>query len=239
MWPILRALYDPAPPVARQPCWRHALLAPRLFDLVSCLWQQKEAWRMQVTDSLPHEAYAYNVGVTKSKPWVRTRRAERLYHLLTLPPAVPAQERLLIIGPRTVQELYLAWLYGFPWSQMRAIDLYSLHPKIQVMDMERMTFPNESFDALALSNTLAYATDLRACLQGLCRVVRRGGRMAFETVYAPQDQRWTTHAIPDQQVREWLEECGLTVRARWPEQKVNQQGYRQWTTVYLVQREAA
>ena len=84
------------------------------------------------------EVRNYNFSVTFGKLITRSRRAEIYYKISSLIIPDLANKKLLIIGPRNVQELYMAWIYGFSWKNIQAIDLYSSHNKIKVMDMHNL-----------------------------------------------------------------------------------------------------
>ena len=51
----------------------------------------------------------------------------------------------------------MAWLYGFTWNNIFAIDLYNTHPKIKIMDMHNLDFKNEIFDCVIMAYTISYA----------------------------------------------------------------------------------
>jgi hypothetical protein len=69
--------------------WRRALLGPRVFHVLSRLAQTRRVIRPET----PSPAHDYNLGVTASKRYTRTRRAEVYYRLLTLTGSVVHRER--------------------------------------------------------------------------------------------------------------------------------------------------
>jgi hypothetical protein len=163
------AITQPADTVEPVGIVRWIIGRPRIFDLVN-VWLQLRDYRRLATiqeahaidDAHHRHAHDYNAGVTARKVVTRSRRAEEMYRVLSLPTRKLAGEHLLVVGPRNVQELLIAWLHGFQWAKIDAIDLYTTDPKIQVMDMEAMTIPDASYHAVAMSNTLAYAKDTLA-----------------------------------------------------------------------------
>ena len=123
---------------------------PRMFDLASWVLQVADGRRQQtidksyaVDDQYHRSVQDYNAGRTIEKTITTTRRAERLYRMLSLARPDIENDRLLIVGPRNRQELVLAWVHGFRWPNIEAIDLYSVNPKIRVMNMEAMSWPAE------------------------------------------------------------------------------------------------
>ena len=112
------------------------------------------------------------------------RRTEPFYKYLSLPPRDLSSEKLLVIGGKDVAELFIAWTYGFKWSNIIGIDLFSLHPKIQIMDMEEMSFDDQSFDSVALCHTYGYQADKFRCLREIYRVLVTGGHLVFNSQFA-------------------------------------------------------
>jgi SAM-dependent methyltransferase len=241
---LWNAVRHPAKRPTNHTFFRQLLLQPRVFDLVSCvlqLFQYRRLDQIKATyaspDAFLRKVQDYNAGVTVAKEITTGRRAEPLYHSLTLERRDVQQERLLIIGPRNVQELFIAWLYGYRWQHIDAIDLYSMHPKIRVMDMEHMTFADSSFDAVVMSNTLSYAKDTFRCLAEVCRVLKPSGRFAFEAVYSPQDTQWPGSLIPGNEIRQMLKRLGLGFRSYRSFDRVNALGELQTTHVFCVQKD--
>lgn len=190
-----RALLHPAPAPPDKSLWRRALLSPRIFDVLSLFVQLRDLRRRRRIDqnyAIDDEHYRkvqdYNSGVTQSQDVTRTRRSEALIRMLSLPPRDLWNEQLLLIGPRDVHELLLCWLYGFRWANIRGIDLYSTNPKISVMNMEAQEFADNSFDAILMANTLAYAKSTQQCLAECVRVLKPGGRLVFGATYFPEGE---------------------------------------------------
>ena len=48
-------------------------------------------------------------------------------------------KKILIVGPKFITELFLAWTYGFQWKNIHAIDIVSNHPKIKLMDVDSLS----------------------------------------------------------------------------------------------------
>lgn len=241
LWNAIRnpAARPPAPSLLRQ--W---LLRPRVFDLLSCamqLLQYQRLARIQrayaSSDPFVKKAQNYNAGVTVAKEITTGRRAEPLYQLLTLERRDLREERLLIIGPRNVQELLIAWLYGYRWPHIEAIDLYAMHPKIRVMNMEHMTFADGSLDAVAMSNTLSYAKDTFRCLSEVCRVLKPGGRFAFHAVYFPESEHWPGDKVSGNEIRRMLKSLGLELMYYRSYDKINALGGLQTTHVFCVRKD--
>lgn len=214
---------------------RALLRVSRAFDVVSWALQTRDLRRLarirdvySVADSAHHKsAHDYNSGVTLRRPIQTTRLAEIYYEMLGFPPRDMSEEKLLIVGPRSVHELLVAWLYGFAWRNISAIDLYSTNPKIMPMNMEAMTFADENFNAVAMSKTLAYAKDTFVALKEVARVLRPGGRFAFGATFAPGAAAWPGNLLTGAEVHDMLRQLSFAVYLYHSEEKINSLGQRQ------------
>jgi SAM-dependent methyltransferase len=89
-----------------------------------------------------------------------------------------ATSRVLCIGCRNANELDLFTGQGF--TSVTGIDLFSVDPRVQVMDMHALTFPDDSFDVVFTSHSLEHALDVPAVVANIVRVLRSGGMIAIE-----------------------------------------------------------
>jgi SAM-dependent methyltransferase len=239
---LVRAVLRPAEVPAGAGLLRAWLRTPRVFDFVSCALQVRDAARVarvqegDTGDEFYAKAKAYNAGVTQRKVVSTTRRAEMLYQMLTTPARDVRDERLLIVGARNVQELFIAWIYGYRWSRLHAIDLYSTHRKICVMNMESLGFRDGAFDAIVMANTLAYAKDTFRCLGELARALAPGGRLVFGATYFPGSRDWPGNLVSGAEIREMLKRLGFRLLGYQAVDKVNSLGGQQTAHVFAVQR---
>lgn len=86
---------------------------------------------------------------------------------------------VLVVGPRSEGELLMLLGYGFDFPHIRALDLISYSPWVQLGDMHAMPFEDASFDAVVLGWVLAYSEDPGAVVQEVLRVLRPGGVVAI------------------------------------------------------------
>ena len=222
-----RAIFHPAAPAPGNGILRRILLKPRLFDVLSLAFQLRDLGRQRrIGDSytVDEEHYRkvqdYNAGVTLGKEITRTRRAEELFRLLSMPPRDLADEKLLLIGPRDVHEILLAWLHGYRWRNISGIDLYSTNPKIKAMNMEAMDFMDETFDAVFMANTLAYAKDSERCLAECVRVLKPGSRLVFGATYFPEGE-YPGNRLCGQDVLDVLHRLPVNLYFHRPVDKIN------------------
>lgn len=239
---LLRALRHPEAGGPGVGLLRRIVRTPRVFDVVSCALQLRDLGRLtRIREEVSGDPFyacvhAYNAAVTERKVITTTRRSEIYYRILSLPPRDLKKERLLIVGPRNVHELLIAWVYGYRWGHIEAIDLYSTNPKIRVMNMESMTFPDESFDAVAMSNTLAYAKDTFQCLSEVARILKPSGRFAFGATYFPESSDWPGNRISGNEIREMLRKLSFNVAFYHAFDKINSLGGLQTNHVFSVQK---
>jgi SAM-dependent methyltransferase len=236
---LYRAIASPAPAPLPRRFARSMLLRPRAFDFVSAVLQIRDSRRLLAIkqgygadDPYHREVQDYNAGRTLGKLVTTSRGAEALYRVATLLSRDVGSLDLLIVGPRNVQELLIAWLHGFTWRRIQAIDLYSSNPKILVMNMESMTFEEGSFDVVVMSNTLPYASDTLKCLSEVRRVLRPEGQLVFGATYDPGDTKWRGSGISGQQIRQMLRELEMDLYFYRPSDKVNALGRRQTSHVF-------
>lgn len=228
---LYRSVVHPTRPQCPVRPWRTLLRLPVLFDLVSLTLQLRDLGRVErlkdsyVASSDHHrDVHDYNAGVTQAKRITSTRRAEEIYEILTLPPRDLRDEKLLIVGPRNVVELYIAWLHGFRWKNIQAIDLYSMNEKITPMNMEAMEFADGSFDAVTMSATLNYAEDLDRAIGEVARVLKPGGRFVFGHPYDPGSPEWPGNLVRGGEIKARLDAQGLSVYFHSSLDKTNSAG---------------
>ena len=198
------------------------LLQPRVFAMLSYAAQvrasrRKKSFKETVPDD-PHLAnvHEYTTSVISHTSFEGTRRMEVYYRILSLPPRDLSKERLLVIGPKNDRELILAQLYGYRWKNIQGIDLFSMHPRILVMDMDHMSFADGSFDAVVMANVYGYQRDPIQCLREVSRVLSPGGRFVFNTSYIPKAKS-ATERIPGKQILEMLHPLSLSCYYYWAE----------------------
>tara|TARA_B100000886_G_C20426910_1_gene494633 strand:+ start:286 stop:1068 length:783 start_codon:yes stop_codon:yes gene_type:complete len=214
---------------------REILKLPIIFDLSSFLIQLRYLQRIKYSDSLNKtskylkDVIDYNYTVTNSKLITRSRRAEVYYQISSIILNKLSNKKLLIIGPRNVQELFMAWLYGFNWDNIFAIDLYNSHPKIKIMDMHNLDINDETFDCVVMANTLAYADNTKKVIQEVSRILKPNGIFTFGATFEPMDKRWGGSIIDGETIFKFLKESKMNINLHLPEEKVNSSGRSQTT----------
>ncbi len=248
-----RALLDPAPCPSDTGLFRRLLLKPRLHDLISAFIQLRDARRTlalaqtgaPASDGAKNreaidETVSHNLGQVQRKLVVRTRRVEPFYQVLTAPWRDLSNEKLLVVGGRNIHELWIAELYGYKWDNIEAIDLFSTNPKIRVMNMEALEYPDATFDAVTMINTLGYSSDPVSVVKGIARVLRPGGRFVFNHVHDPKMDRFGGgDRVPGRDILAALREAGLKIFFYMPSDKINSVGRPQTSHLFGARKPAA
>lgn len=87
--------------------------------------------------------------------------------------------KVLSIGPKNEGELLLLSNMGIRWNNIIGADLFSYSPKIKVMDMHNMDFPDNSFDVVISSWVLRYSANLEKAVNEMIRVAKNRSFMAI------------------------------------------------------------
>lgn len=102
-------------------------------------------------------------------------------------PDLGPDARILCIGARNEVEVDIFAQHG--WRRVTAIDLWSSSPRIAVMDMHALRFPNASFDLIFASHVFEHAWDFDRVARECVRTLRHGGYVfcAFPTNFTVTD----------------------------------------------------
>ena len=110
------------------------------YNLISGLMQLNDLKNLKKKECLKNKKInhfenvaKYNASVLDDKIITTSRRFDIYYQFLKIPQRNLIDEKLLIVGPRNRAELLTAWLHGFKWRNIYAIDLFSTNKKIIVI----------------------------------------------------------------------------------------------------------
>lgn len=107
-------------------------------------------------------------------------RTESIMNVLrTIQGYDPAKARVLVVGPRNEAEILLLRAYGFKAENITSVDLFSYSPRIDLMDMNDLSYPDGYFDIHYSSAVIKYSPDIHRSVAEAVRVTRDGGLMAF------------------------------------------------------------
>ena len=91
----------------------------------------------------------------------------------------PKNAQMIVIGPRNEAELLLLSAHGFKLANLSAIDLFSYSPRINLMDMHKLQFAEDSFDAVYSAFVITYSDDIPRAVREAIRVAKDGAICAF------------------------------------------------------------
>lgn len=106
---------------------------------------------------------------------------------------------VLSIGPRSEIEIFAMMAAGFNPARTTAVDLFSYSPYVELGDMHRMSYPDNSFDIIFLGWVLSYSRDQAGVARELMRVARDraiivlAGDYSDDTRDRPTFKNETTH----------------------------------------------
>ena len=106
-----------------------------------------------------------------------------LYPLAALFYPTPSPAKVLIVGPRTEDDIFLAKALGLP--NTRGLDLFSYSPFIDIGDMHTLPYADAEFDAVVLGWVLAYSSDPTKAIEQSRRVLKKDGFLAIGWEWAP------------------------------------------------------
>ncbi len=93
--------------------------------------------------------------------------------------------QVLSIGPRAEAELFMLVSIGFNIRNIKALDLVSYSPSVDVGDMHDMPYEENSFDVIILGWVIAYSNDHLKVAQEVMRVAKPGAVVAIGCEYNP------------------------------------------------------
>jgi SAM-dependent methyltransferase len=114
-----------------------------------------------------------------------TDRILKLLRPLTAIDKLTAESKILSIGCRFEGDLLYLVGYGFPPENVRGMDMISYSPWIDVGNMHKMDYPDDTWDATVLGWVLSYSDNPAHAAQELMRVTRDGGIIAIGVTYYP------------------------------------------------------
>lgn len=106
---------------------------------------------------------------------------------------------ILSVGPRSESEIFALMAAGFSPERIKALDLFSYSPYVDIGDMHAMPYPDKSFDVILLGWVLSYSRDQAKVAGEILRVARPGAIVALAGDYSddsrdrPTFENETTH----------------------------------------------
>lgn len=83
-----------------------------------------------------------------------------------------AKMDVLSIGPRSEIEIFGLLGAGFNMERIKAVDLFSYSPYVDIGDMHQLPYPDSSFDIIFLGWVLSYSRDQQRAAEEIARIAR-------------------------------------------------------------------
>jgi len=93
--------------------------------------------------------------------------------------------KVLSVGPRAEAELFMLVSIGFHFENIKALDLVSYSPSVDIGDMHDMPYEDKSFDVILLGWVIAYSNDNLKAAGEVMRVAKPGAIVAIGCEYSP------------------------------------------------------
>lgn len=104
-------------------------------------------------------------------------RIKYLYGPMSAIERINRYSRILLIGSRTENEFL--YLRSFNHKNIKAIDLMSYSPLIEIQDMHNLNFNDNTFDAVIMGWVLCYSNHPKKCALEITRVLKNDGIVAI------------------------------------------------------------
>lgn len=118
------------------------------------------------------EYYAAQLGTFGQLDKNADFRYQRFDDVLTSTGRLKDIRKMLCVGCRNAFELNHFEALGV--GEVSGIDLQSVDPRIQIMDMQKMSFADDTFDALYAGDSLEHALDIKTAAREFTRVTKPG-----------------------------------------------------------------
>jgi SAM-dependent methyltransferase len=104
-------------------------------------------------------------------------RIKYLYGPMSAIERINRNSRILLIGSRTENEFL--YFRSFNHKNIKAIDLMSYSPLIEIQDMHNLNFKDNTFDAVIMGWVLCYSNHPKKCASEITRVLKNDGIVAI------------------------------------------------------------
>lgn len=120
-----------------------------------------------------HSVVAHNMNFSPSAFGCGGRMAMLLYPLRGFLFPNHKTAKVLIVGPRTEDDIF--WARSIGLYQARGLDLFTYSPLVDLGDACQTSYADHAFDAIILSWILPYIPDPKLLLSEMSRITKTGG----------------------------------------------------------------
>lgn len=114
-----------------------------------------------------------------------TERSPILHLPFSVIETLDKNSEILVVGCRTEGELLYMCGLGFERRKIKALDLISYSPWVELGDMHTMKYADDSFDGVVLGWVIAYSDNRLLAAKEILRVARNGAVIAIGVEYNP------------------------------------------------------
>ena len=91
--------------------------------------------------------------------------------------------KILIVGPRTEDDIF--WLRAYGFFGVSGLDLFSYSESIQLGDIHHTDIPSQSFDVVLLGWMISYSKDPEVVIKECRRILKPGGLLGIGIEHNP------------------------------------------------------
>jgi len=112
--------------------------------------------------------------------------------------------RVLLVGARTEAEIFSFRLCGFAEQNIYAIDLASYTPLIELMNADKLDYPENFFDVIVLGWVMEFVSNPNRIKTEVSRCLKANGILAIGSMYHPKSQDiYEYNSIKKHNHRKW------------------------------------
>lgn len=117
------------------------------------------------------------------------RRVSRIVHPVAALEYVSQDAKILVIGPRSEDDLLTLVGCGYRPENIRGLDIISYSPWVDLGDMHAMSYPDNSWDVVMAGWVIPYSKEPKKLVDEIIRVAKPGAVVAIGFQYVPLEQR--------------------------------------------------
>lgn len=110
------------------------------------------------------------------------KRMDRLIAIIKSLEFIGDNSHILIIGPRTDSDI-MKIIYNYPLASIRAIDIISYSPWIELQDAHQTNFSSNTFDCILSGWVLKYSNNKKQMIREMIRIIKNEGLIVIGIEY--------------------------------------------------------
>jgi len=122
------------------------------------------------------------------KTFCGAKTAELGYPLKSIDFIDYQNNKVLSVGPRNEGELFFIRSLGFKWRNISGLDLISYSKSIQLGDIHKTDYNENTFNVIFCGWVLAYSNDFEKILNEMLRIAKNGAIISIGFTYYPEEK---------------------------------------------------